>query len=87
MVSSDRRMPTWKYVATTVIGVLITITILLYASTRQDIGSLQNDKLDKSEYYKDFKETQDRLKKIDDIYELLLSDRRILKKHREATEN
>lgn len=83
----DRRSPSWKVIAITSVGLIFTIiTPILYSNTQSSIVKLQDEKLDKTEYYKDFKGTQERLKKIDDIYEMLLNDQRILKKHREATE-
>jgi hypothetical protein len=85
-MTNDRRSPTWKYLATTLVGLIITITTILYADTRNDIKSLQDDKLDKTEYYKDYRQAQERFKKIDDIYEILIADQKILRRHREVTE-
>jgi hypothetical protein len=76
----DRRKPSWKYIATTAIGlILCVITPILYAGITGDVKGLQNSKLDKTEYYKDYQLLNKRMEKIDDIYDYLLE-------HRHATE-
>ena len=79
MPSQDRRFPTWKWIAVTAVGAAGTLVLLAFADTKRDIGKLQDEKLDRQEYYKDYREMNERLKKIDDIYEYLLE-------HRHATE-
>lgn len=61
---SDRRAPTWQWVAVTALTIVGGLGLFMITDARTSIIDLQKNKLDKSEYYQDITEIKDMFREI-----------------------